>query len=38
VPGRSNFERAHIPGADFLDLQGAFSDGTTRLRFTMSPG
>jgi thiosulfate/3-mercaptopyruvate sulfurtransferase len=24
VPGRSSFEEAHIPGADFLDLQGEF--------------
>ena len=24
VPGRSTFEAAHIPGADFLDLQGEF--------------
>jgi thiosulfate/3-mercaptopyruvate sulfurtransferase len=35
VPGRSSFETAHIPGADFLDLQGEFSDNTTRLRFMM---
>jgi thiosulfate/3-mercaptopyruvate sulfurtransferase len=28
VPGRSIFEAAHIPGADFLDLQGGFP--TTR--------
>ena len=26
VPGRKTFEEAHIPGADFLDLQGEFSD------------
>jgi thiosulfate/3-mercaptopyruvate sulfurtransferase len=35
VPGRHTFEQAHIPGADFLDLQGEFSDSTTRLRFMM---
>jgi len=35
VPGRHTFEQAHIPGADFLDLQGEFSDATTRLRFMM---
>ena len=35
VPGRRTFEEAHIPGADFLDLQGEFSDTTTRLRFMM---
>jgi thiosulfate/3-mercaptopyruvate sulfurtransferase len=38
VPGRKTFEEAHIPGADFLDLQGEFSDQTTRLRFMMPPG
>jgi thiosulfate/3-mercaptopyruvate sulfurtransferase len=35
VPGNRTFEEAHIPGADFLDLQGEFSDPTTRLRFMM---
>jgi thiosulfate/3-mercaptopyruvate sulfurtransferase len=35
VPGRRTFDEAHIPGADFLDLQGEFSDATTRLRFMM---
>jgi thiosulfate/3-mercaptopyruvate sulfurtransferase len=35
VPGRRTFETAHIPGADFLDLQGEFSDQTTNLRFMM---
>jgi thiosulfate/3-mercaptopyruvate sulfurtransferase len=37
VPGRGSFETAHIPGADFLDLQGEFSDNATRLRFMMPP-
>jgi thiosulfate/3-mercaptopyruvate sulfurtransferase len=37
VPGRRTFEEAHIPGADFLDLQGEFSDESTRLRFMMPP-
>jgi thiosulfate/3-mercaptopyruvate sulfurtransferase len=37
VPGRKSFEAAHVPGADFLDLQGEFSDQSTRLRFMM-PG
>lgn len=35
VPGRRSYEEAHIPGADFLDLQGEFSDQVTRLRFMM---
>jgi thiosulfate/3-mercaptopyruvate sulfurtransferase len=35
VPGRRTFEEAHVPGADFLDLQGEFSDAATRLRFMM---
>ena len=35
VPGRHTFEAGHIPGADFLDLQGEFSDRTTKLRFMM---
>lgn len=37
IPGRAGFEEAHIPGADFLDLQGEFSDTATRLRFMMAP-
>ena len=35
VPGRHTFEAGHIPGADFLDLQGEFSDQTTKLHFMM---
>jgi thiosulfate/3-mercaptopyruvate sulfurtransferase len=35
VPGRHTFEAGHIPGADFLDLQGEFSDQDTELRFMM---
>jgi len=35
VPGIATFEEAHIPGANFLDLQGEFSDKATRLRFMM---
>ena len=35
VPGRQTFEAAHIPGADFLDLQGEFSDQGTELHFMM---
>ena len=35
VPGQHTFEAGHIPGADFLDLQGEFSDQSTELRFMM---
>jgi thiosulfate/3-mercaptopyruvate sulfurtransferase len=35
VPGRHTFEDGHIPGADFLDLQGEFSAAGTDLRFMM---
>jgi thiosulfate/3-mercaptopyruvate sulfurtransferase len=35
VPGRHTFEAGHVPGADFLDLQGEFSDQNTELRFMM---
>jgi thiosulfate/3-mercaptopyruvate sulfurtransferase len=35
VSGLRRFEQAHIPGAAYLDLQGEFSDPTTRLRFMM---
>ena len=35
MPGRHTFEAGHIPGADFLDLQGEFSDSNTELRFMM---
>src|SRR4051795_2397459 len=35
VPGDKTFEAGHIPGADFLDLQGEFSDSSTELRFMM---
>ena len=37
VSGLAAFEQAHIPGADFLDIQGEFSDQTTPLRFMMAP-
>ncbi len=35
VPGRHTFEAAHIPGADFLDLQGEFSVAGIELHFMM---
>ena len=34
-PGLRTFREAHIPGADFLDLQGEFSDNAVRPRFMM---
>jgi thiosulfate/3-mercaptopyruvate sulfurtransferase len=37
VPGRETFEAGHIPGADFLDLQGEFSNEGTPLRFMLAP-
>ncbi|MEO9189990.1 MAG: sulfurtransferase [Acetobacteraceae bacterium] len=37
VPGRADFETAHIPGAQFIDVQGDVSDPSQRLRF-MAPG
>jgi thiosulfate/3-mercaptopyruvate sulfurtransferase len=36
VPGRVDFEKGHIPGAQFIDLQADLSDGSQRLRF-MAP-
>lgn len=37
VPGDKTFAAGHIPGADFLDLQGEFSD-TSAQHFFMMPG
>jgi thiosulfate/3-mercaptopyruvate sulfurtransferase len=37
VPCRTEFEAGHVPGADFLDLQGEFSDTATHLHFMMPP-
>jgi thiosulfate/3-mercaptopyruvate sulfurtransferase len=34
-PGLATFREAHIPGADFLDLQGQFSDNSVKPRFMM---
>jgi thiosulfate/3-mercaptopyruvate sulfurtransferase len=38
VSGRQTFLAGHIPGADFLDLQGELSATDTRLRFMMPSG
>lgn len=35
--GRADWEKGHIPGAGFIDLQGELSDQTTKLRFMMPP-
>jgi thiosulfate/3-mercaptopyruvate sulfurtransferase len=35
VSGRKTFVAGHIPGADFLDLQGELSATDTRLKFMM---
>ncbi len=35
--GRADWEKAHIPGAGFIDLQGELSDESTKLRFMMPP-
>jgi thiosulfate/3-mercaptopyruvate sulfurtransferase len=36
VPARADFEKGHIPGAQFIDLQGDLSDQNERLRFMLS--
>jgi thiosulfate/3-mercaptopyruvate sulfurtransferase len=33
VPGRADFEKGHIPGAQFVDIQADVSDTSHRLRF-----
>ncbi len=33
--GRADYDKGHIPGSAFLDLQGAFSDSTSGFNFTM---
>jgi thiosulfate/3-mercaptopyruvate sulfurtransferase len=35
VPGRADFEKAHIPGAQFVDLQKDLSDNAQRFRFML---
>ena len=33
--GRANYDKGHIPGAAYLDLQADLSDKTSKLRFTL---
>src|SRR5258705_9202394 len=35
VPGRQTFEAGHLPGADFFDLQGEFSEQNIQPLFMM---
>jgi thiosulfate/3-mercaptopyruvate sulfurtransferase len=35
VPARADFEKGHIPGAQFIDLQADLSDSNQRLRFML---
>jgi thiosulfate/3-mercaptopyruvate sulfurtransferase len=35
VPGRADFEKGHIPGAQFVDVQGDLSDNNHRFRFML---
>jgi thiosulfate/3-mercaptopyruvate sulfurtransferase len=35
VPARAEFEKGHIPGAQFIDLQADLSDSNQRLRFML---
>ncbi len=35
VSGRADYDKAHIPGSGFLDLQGDFSVASSPFRFTM---
>ncbi len=35
--GRPEWEKGHIPGAGYLDLQGELSDAASPFRFTMPP-
>ncbi len=34
-PGREDFERAHIPGAQFVDIEQALSDHSSNLHFML---
>jgi thiosulfate/3-mercaptopyruvate sulfurtransferase len=35
--GRANYDKGHIPGAAYLDLQADLSDGSSDLRYTLPP-
>lgn len=35
VSGREKFEAGHVPGADYLDIQGEFADTSTKFLFMM---
>lgn len=35
--GRANYDKGHIPGAAYLDLQADLSDKNSKLRFTLPP-
>jgi thiosulfate/3-mercaptopyruvate sulfurtransferase len=35
LPARTDFEKGHIPGAQFIDLQADLSDSSQRLRFML---
>jgi thiosulfate/3-mercaptopyruvate sulfurtransferase len=35
VPGHADFEKGHVPGAQFVDVQGDVSDNAHRLRFML---
>jgi thiosulfate/3-mercaptopyruvate sulfurtransferase len=35
VPARADFEKGHVPGAQFIDLQADLSDNSQRLRFML---
>ena len=35
--GRANYDKGHLPGAAFLDLQADLSDKSSKLRFTLPP-
>jgi len=37
VSGRATFVAGHVPGADFLDLEGELSATDTKLKFMMPP-